>query len=134
MPTCIALDRQSFALYFSRYSSRGQQYNSSYFSESVTVEGSCRAGARVILTIFCRKDFLICDQFLTKTHYKVDVLWSSALRLLPPLVIPVVYSRKRETNKTSCFHSLLLCTHSKITSVRKNDIITAVKCHHECVI
>lgn len=50
-----------------------------------------------MLTVFCGKDFLICDQFLTKTHYKVDILRSSALRLLPPLVIPVVYSRQRKT-------------------------------------
>lgn len=44
------------------------------------------------LTVFGRKDFLVCDQFLTKAHHKVDVLRSSALCLLPLLVIPVVYS------------------------------------------
>lgn len=56
------------------------------------------------LTIFCRKDFLICDQFLTKTHYKVDVLRSSALSLLPLLVIPVVYSTRERQRKQLVFN------------------------------
>lgn len=50
------------------------------------------------LTVFGRKDFLVCDQFLTKTHHKVDVLRSSALCLLPLLVIPVVYSGETKEN------------------------------------
>lgn len=65
-------------------SSRGQQSNT----------------RRQILTVLGGKDFLVCDQFLTKTHDKVDVLWSSALCLLPLLIIPVVYSIKR----TGCYY------------------------------
>lgn len=61
-------------------SNRGQQSNS----------------RRQRLTVLGWKDLLVCDQFLTKTHYKVDVLWSSALCFLPLLVIPVVYSRKEQ--------------------------------------
>lgn len=58
------------------------------------------------LTVFGGEDFLVCDQFLTKTHHKVDVLRSSALCLLPLLVIPVVYSAetKEENVQLSCCH------------------------------
>lgn len=76
-------------------------------------QAMCTPGNREKLTVFCRKDFLVCDQFLTKTHYEVDILWSSALRLLPPLVIPVVYSKDRKT-KNKC-QSLLSRTTCKIT-------------------
>lgn len=60
---------------------------------------------KIRLTVFRRKDFLICDQFLTETHDEVDVLRSGALRLLPPLIVPVVYSEGTEakTGHVSCF-------------------------------
>lgn len=63
------------------------------------------------LTVFGGEDFLVCDQFLTKTHHKVDVLRSSALCLLPLLVIPVVYSANRQKKKTRA--SQLLSQHQR---------------------
>lgn len=53
-----------------------------------------------LLTVFGGEDFLVCDQFLTKTHHKVDVLRRGALCLLALLVIPVIYSAETEEEKT----------------------------------
>ncbi len=106
------------------WSSRGQQYNISSLQQTEASERCCRPGKGELLTVFRRKDFLICDQFLTKTHYKVNILRSSALRLLPPLIIPVVYSKKTKKEHVSVHAE----THKKYKHFRQiteeHDIIT----------
>lgn len=78
------------------------------------------------LTVFGGEDFLVCDQFLTKTHHKVDVLRSSALCLLPLLVIPVVYSA--ETKEENTCQSVVVTTSVKF-SVRGNDDVDSAPQH-----